>query len=297
MLSKDFEVFFTIKKDNEIIYTSDTNEIKNFHWGLPQISLKQFFLPDHEEIVHYHGTNTTIPKIDTRPKILFGVHPYDIKAISLLDKIFLDHNKDYYYERRRKNFYIIGMGEHQFENFFEPDIFLHTNADTYEVHLHNKRSTFLLNYDSIFTRSIFEEEKTFYPIEPLFSDVKKLSYAVEKSHDSKIWDELSEIDLYCGICSYTCPLCHCFDLKHELSCSHDGQASKFRCLSSCYQDDFTKTSPNNKNASREKIYNWYHHKFVRMPREIGHVGCVDCGRCIKYCPAKINFKNVLKSII
>lgn len=297
-LSNDFEVFFPVKKDKEIIFTNDKNEIKNFNWGLSHIPPKQFFLPYYEELLHYQEDNIITPSIKNNPKIIFGVHPYDVRAITLLDKIFSGKYPDFYYQRRRKNFYIIGMGDYEFKNLFEPDIFLNSNGDTYEIHLKNKKAAFLLNYNGIFVKSVFEKEEKFYKEDPLFENIEKLSIAVEKSYSSKIWDELAKIDLSCGICSYVCPLCYCFDIENKINIDDNYQAKKCRSCTSCYNSDFFETSDHNfKSELRDRIYNWYYHKFVRMPREIGHVGCIDCGRCIKYCPAKINFKNVLKSIM
>ena len=67
---------------------------------------------------------------------------------------------------------------------------------------------------------------------------------------------------------------------------------------SCMLPDFAVVSFKNFRPEYEdRIYNWYHHKFVRMPREYGFVGCIDCGRCITYCPARINYRKVLEKLI
>jgi Fe-S oxidoreductase len=33
-----------------------------------------------------------------------------------------------------------------------------------------------------------------------------------------------------------------------------------------------------------------------MPREYGFSGCVDCNRCVIYCPAKINYRKVIERV-
>jgi Fe-S oxidoreductase len=48
---------------------------------------------------------------------------------------------------------------------------------------------------------------------------------------------------------------------------------------------------------KDRIYNWYFHKFVRMPKEDGFMGCVDCNRCVIFCPAKINYRVTLARLI
>jgi ferredoxin len=62
--------------------------------------------------------------------------------------------------------------------------------------------------------------------------------------------------------------------------------------------DFAKVTFHNfRPETKDRIYNWYYHKFVRMPREYGFPGCIDCGRCITFCPANINYREVLKELI
>lgn len=291
-------MYFPIKVEKEIIFTNRKSKIKKFYWGLPHIPPKEFFLPACKDIFCHNNNQTKAPQIDQTPKVLFGVHPYDVKAINLLDKIFTNKYPDIYYQRRRKTFFIIGMGDYEFKNLFEPDIFFNSNADTYEVVVKNQKAAHLLDYRGMFSKSVFEEENIYYQEDPIFSNIKKLSQAVERSYSSKIWDELARIDLGCGICSYTCPLCYCFDLKDKFLINNKCQSKTIRSWSSCFHTDFFEVSGHNfKSKLRDRFYNWYYHKFVRMPREIGHVGCVDCGRCIKYCPAKINFKHVLKSLM
>src|SRR3989338_5005800 len=39
--------------------------------------------------------------------------------------------------------------------------------------------------------------------------------AEQSPHDGKIWDELEKICMGCGICTYVCPLCYCFDVEDQ----------------------------------------------------------------------------------
>jgi sulfhydrogenase subunit beta (sulfur reductase) len=297
-ISRDFDVYYPIKIHKDIILTNDKTKISKFHWGIPHIPPKQILIPPKENIYYYQNNKIIIPKHNHQTKILFGIHPADIKAISILDKIFKQKQYPLSYHQKRNNVYIIGMGQELSSSYFQADIFFKSDADSYEIHLLNKSAKFLLKYNNIFVSSKFDQSKTSAYIDSLFSNIKSISLAVEKSHDSKIWDEIAQICLGCGICSYICPLCYCFNHQDSFCMSCKYTAKKQCRWSSCFEQDFFEISSHNfKNKLRDRLYNWYYHKFVRMPREIGHMGCVDCGRCIKYCPAKINFKNVLKSII
>jgi len=296
-LCRDYIVFFPIQNGHEISFTNDKTRTREFHWGLPQIPPKEFFLPANETILESKSGNLKNPTVKKTKKIIFGMHPQDIKALSLLKKIFAASH-DESFSNHIREFYIIGMGDYTYAEDFEYDIFFESNGDTYDIILKNPNVAPLLNYKNIFVPKAFVKEKTVYEHDPLFKDIMKLSLAVEESYDSKIWDDLAEIDLGCGNCTYTCPMCYCFETIDKLDLNCTDCAKRDRRWSTCYQSDFFEVSGHNfRPKLRDRIYNWYHHKFVRMPHEIGHVGCVDCGRCTRYCPAKINFKTVLKTIL
>lgn len=295
-LNRDFEVWFTIKRDKELVWTNDISKAKDWQFGIPHIPPKVFFFPGFETLINNSDeTGLQVPRISRDKKILFGVHPTDIKALTLLDKLLKD---DFYWERRRRQFYIIGMGEFEFTEDSNCDIFLEENGDVFDVYLKNPRANDLISYQNLFSKCVFSSERTRQEFDPLFSDMEKLSKVVEKSYKSKIWDDLAKIELCCGICAYVCPMCYCTETCDNFELNNKTCSSKReRRWSSCFAPDFFEVSGYNfRPYARDRIYNWYHHKFVRMPKEIGHVGCVDCGRCTKYCPAKINFKSVLQSL-
>lgn len=294
-LTQDFLVYFPVKTGKEIFFTSDQSLIDHFHPGLPQTPPKEFFLPPEENLSCDNHVQDLPHK---KPIILFGLHPFDIHALTILDKIFLKNNSDFYYKRRRENTFIVGLGDYTFDADFNCDIFLESNGDTFEVILKNNKADFLLNYRGIFSKSIFDKEREIHERDPLFADPKKLAEAVKASRNWPIWDDLAQIDLGCGICSYTCPLCYCFDISEHFCFNNKNKTCRKKTWSSCYKKDFSAVSGHNfRPELKDRIYNWYYHKFVRFYTETGHVGCVDCGRCINYCPAKINFKHVLKSIL
>lgn len=298
-LSKNFEVYFPAKFDDKFFYTFDKNKIENFHWGIPQNSPKEIYLPFFEDIEFYKN-NKIIPK-KTNPKkitVLFGIHPSDIHALSILTKIHNDTYPDILFNEKRRNIYIIGMGDFQYQNDFLCDIFFERNGDIYDIFVKNKNSEFLFKNNKLLHDTPFSKQKNIPETDPIFESPIKLSSAIEGSYNSKIWDDLAEIDLGCGNCSYTCPLCYCFELNDNFCSGDNYDAKKTKRLCSCYENNFFEIHGKNYRPKlRDRIYNWYHHKFVRFPRENGYLGCVDCGRCVKFCPAKINFKNVLKSIL
>ncbi len=290
-LLSNFLVYFPVKINQEIFFTSDKNLLDKFYPGLPQIPPKNFFLPHNENILYDNKVPKPLTtKSSGHPTIIFAIHPLDIHALTILDKIFLKKYSDFYYNQRRKNVYIVGLGPYTFDTDFNCDLFLEENGDTYEVILKNKKADFLLDYDHIFTKSIFDfdtKEHT-HKKEPLFNDPNKIAQAIKSSYHSSIWDDLAQIELGCGICNYSCPLHYSYKIEDTFCFNKPHTTCRTRTWTNNFQSDL---------PMRDKIYNWYYDKFVKFYELTGHIGCIDCGRCIKYCPAKINFKHVLKTIL
>jgi len=132
----------------------------------------------------------------------------------------------------------------------------------------------------------------------LLLDSELLKDVVEWSRDNHpIWEELRTQCLGCGICTYVCPLCHCFSIEDKVGL--DDKCSRCRKWDACTLPGFAKISGghNFRPTIKERYYNWFYHKFVRAYVEYGKAQCVGCGNCKKYCPAKIDIQEVLKKIL
>ncbi|MFH0803825.1 MAG: 4Fe-4S dicluster domain-containing protein, partial [Candidatus Tagabacteria bacterium] len=124
-------------------------------------------------------------------------------------------------------------------------------------------------------------------------------------NDSAIWEELAGLCLGCGICAYVCPLCYCFSIEDSVGL--DGNKyTRCRQWDACTLPRFSQISGalpdgrqgfNFHKTIKERYYNWFFHKFVRAYKEYGKAQCVACGRCQKYCPAKIDIEKVLIEIV
>jgi len=126
-------------------------------------------------------------------------------------------------------------------------------------------------------------------------DLKKIEAFLDKGPDQPLWHELAEKCFACGACSYVCPICHCFDVEDRISLSGN-EGERMRCWDSCMLADFAAVAGggNFRKERYERIHNWYHHKFSRAIKERGEPDCVGCGRCIQYCPAKIDILGAIK---
>ena len=127
----------------------------------------------------------------------------------------------------------------------------------------------------------------------LDSDVLKAR--LDSGFESDTWEELSLPCVNCGICTYVCPTCHCFDVTDE---EDHGKCARIRTWDSCQFALFTRHAsghnprPQGKDRMRQRTM----HKFSYFPDAWGGFLCVGCGRCITECPAGIDLRETLSSL-
>jgi sulfhydrogenase subunit beta (sulfur reductase) len=261
---------------------------------------KKYFLPDKEVLFKYKQGKISLPENDEM--VIFGLSKKDGEGIFYLDKVMSKPVEEENYARRRKNIKLIVVDNLPPSNNLSCDLYLqrvdenHYQAFPYSSFGGNliKESYFVRDQSTgtLSTRHL-PDEIVFHP---------RLDEIVENSRNHPIWDQLAKKCLNCGICTYVCPLCYCFEIDDEIDITKDiekdCQGCRYREWDSCMLPDFNKVTFHNfRPEPKDRIYNWYYHKFVRMPREYGFSGCIDCGRCVSYCPANINFREVLKELI
>jgi ferredoxin len=272
----------------------------DLNYGPTVIPPKKYLMPAKEALFKFEGSEVFPP--DNKESIIFGLNKKDGEGIFYLDKIMGTPISEEHYQKRRGQIKLVVIDHFAPSNNLNCDLYLQkVSEDDYLVFSYSEFGEKLLKKKyfshqaetgSISTRHM-PDEIIFHPL---------LDLIVEQSKDHPVWKRLAKECFNCGICSYTCPLCYCFEVedKIDIKSNMDKKLSgaRERRWDSCMLPDFNKVTFHNFRPDvQDRIYNWYYHKFVRMPREYGFPGCIDCGRCIEYCPAKINFREVLKELI
>jgi ferredoxin len=274
---------------------------------LPTVrSIKEFFLPAKEDIFVIEKNKfheSPLPK----QFILFGLNSRDLEALIQLDEIMAKPVEDYFYFQKRNKAIVIGILDEPIKNASGGDLILSKiNENQYEVRSLTEKGRSLLK-NKIFKREpgIISNAGAKSPgimpqLKQLLLDPELLADAVSWSwkNDSALWDELANICLGCGICTYVCPLCYCFSIKDSVSLDKE-KCVRCREWDACTLPRFSQISGgfNFHKTIKERYYNWYFHKFVRAYKEYGKSQCVACGRCQKYCPAKIDIEKYLARIV
>ncbi len=267
---------------------------------------KKLFFPPKEKIFNFdkETEELNIPALkEKKDLIVFGLGLEDLEAITQLDEIMKKPQSDFFYWRRREKATIIGLVDEPISVSPGGDIILEKIND------HQHQCLFITEKgkrlgQSKFFKNIEKPRIENYKINPnpikgMLLDSELLAEAVAWSWPNhKIWDELAKRCLGCGICTYVCPLCHCFSTEDSVSLD-DKECVRCRQWDACTLPGFAKVAGghNFHKTIKERYYNWYYHKFVRAYKEYGKAQCVACGRCYRYCPAGIGIKDVLTEIL
>ncbi len=269
---------------------------------------KTYFLPPRETLLQFKvGPEVSCQAVmEAKPLILVGVHPYDLKAIAQLDRIFADANLDEQYHQRRQAITLIGvdikraspngfcksMNSATVQEGF--DLFLTDIGPGYVVAVGSpKGQTLLDTYASSKPATPEEVQKraaqqdriphmfSLNTITTPYADLPKL---LAEHSESKLFSELAEKCFSCGSCNLVCPTCYCFDVQDDMALNlKDGE--RFRTWDGCLLADFAKVASGEN--FREHRADRIRHRILRKGKYIfekfGVHACVGCGRCTSAC--------------
>ena len=273
----------------------------SINYGPTVIPPKKYLFPAKEDVLKFEKGEILPPK--NKDFILFGVNKKDGEGLFYLDKIYHYPIEDSFYLDRRSHMKLIIVDSLPPSNNINCDLYLQIIGEKdFEAFPFSDFGEKLVAKGNLFGK---KGDPGAISVRHMPDDIlyhPRLAEIITASREDKIWDKLAEICFNCGICSYSCPLCYCYGEEDRIDLRGNANdkivGGKERIWDSCMLPDFASISSKDfRPKSRDRIYNWYYHKFVRMPNEQGFPGCIDCGRCIAYCPARINYRKVLKGLI
>ncbi len=272
---------------------------------------KSYLLPPRETLIKFElGEEAKVePIVEAKPIILFGVHPYDIKAIELLDAAFSSTNPDINYLSKRDKTTIIGvdclnpspnafcasLGTAITDTGF--DLMLTDIGASYVVGIGSSKGKELLKKYAV-TRAATQSEVAQRDEErqkalarykaTLNVSVEELPRLLDKSWDSPVFKEKSEKCFNCGSCVMVCPTCFCFDVQDDMALDLK-RGERYRQWDGCMLVDFALVA-GGENFRKDKESR-FRHRIYRKEKYLweryGKLGCVGCGRCTTACLADI----------
>lgn len=283
-------------------------------------SPKDVFFPQSETLYTCGKTDgkLTVTREEPRnkPFVVFGMRACDVRAVAVLDKVFLSDPVDSYYAARREMGVIVSLAcsrpetscfcgafgidcaapEGDIATWFAGE-YLYWQPQTEKgENLTAQISSLLESCDA----APVEAEKTAIrdicarlPLKNL--DLSKWgAEAAQRNFDSPLWEDLYKSCLACGTCTFVCPTCQCYDIKDYDTGSG---IQRYRCWDSCMYSDFTMMAHgNNRNSQMQRFRQRFMHKLAYFPaNNDGMFSCVGCGRCVDKCPSRLNIVKVIKA--
>ncbi len=283
---------------------------------------KEVFLPQTDLLFKFkkEGKEYTIeqPPLPVEPKVLFGARPCDVAANRMIDPVYRETFEDSLYAARRDNTLIIAVWENcpQLGCFCESvqqvmsnprgmDVLFTDLGDAYYVEAKTEPGEeFLGRHKALFEAASAEDKAARDAYVAGVIEKQQVAVDVEghavhdkldKLFDDDCWDEIAESCLGCGICTYLCPTCHCFDIEDD---GTEQQGVRYRTWDTCQFPHFTlETSGHNPRPSRtERVRQRVMHKFKYFVDRLDVTACVGCGRCVRYCPVNIDIREIINKV-
>jgi ferredoxin len=326
-LAADYDVVAPVGREAGPAAWKDINAAQDIDIGISQMVMaaKEYLLPPYEPLFRYHGkkgedeerleSGIQHPTPDTRhPTLMIGLRLCDAQAIAVLDSVYLEgpFRDPYYAERREKLVLMAAVCDDPRWSCFCNSV---GNLDEWAKGL----DALITDLgDKIYVSPLTETGKklvqgTFFA-DPTEEESKRKSEVWTKlaaapkrpfagkdlsqllSWEDPIWQEMARKCLGCGVCSYLCPTCSCFDIQDEVT---GGIVERYRCRDTCQFSDFTQMGaghnprPEKTMRVRQRIM----HKFKYQMEQFQLVGCTGCGRCVENCPVNIDIRTILTRIV
>jgi len=316
-LTGSCQVLAPVRKGDSLVFEEIlSGDAVHLSDGNTKKSVKEVFFPQRERLFAYREQETREPSFPDEERVIFGVRPCDARSLSLLDPVFDGEDfRDPYYCSKRENTTVIAIGcSHPMRTCFctdtgggpfsleAADLLLIDMGETYFVRPITQRGEEFLRGKPDFEKAEQDQRQRKDAIigksrESIGSalDTERVKTVLDGDFDNPLWETLHEKCLGCGVCTFLCPTCHCFDILDE---GDSRQGERIRIWDSCMFPLFTlhasgvNPRPGGKERMRQRIL----HKFKYFVDNHNKVACTGCGRCIRACPVNLDIREVLEEI-
>ncbi len=326
-LASSRRVFAPLEEENGRWNYGEVGDGRPFGLDVLQTTLppKKILFPQREPLLAFEETDDSLTLEEITPPpgavVILGPRPCEAKAAWLLDKFFGGEIQDSYYWLRRNGAALVGLAclfppspncfctsvngsPHGEEGL---DILMTDLGDRFLAKVLSPKGEALVQTAPGLFQEAKEEDlrkaahlqaESEKKIKRRLKDSSDLASKLKAQFGSPLWDEESMSCIRCGICTYLCPSCHCFDINDEVEPSTSLKGTRVRTWDTCQFPDFTMHSsghnprPDKASRLRQRLC----HKFQYFVESFGLFQCVGCGRCISLCPVGIDIIKVLDKV-
>jgi len=275
-------------------------------------SWKQFLFPPRLElftlIKNEKGWHSAGSNVENTPYAFIGVRACELAAIQAQDKIFMreDYTDMSYSARRGKVFILAVNCTHPAGTCFCATMGTGPRAETgFDLCLTELDEHFLVAIGSALGRDMIldvahvpasafllgsAEEALAHASSQARCEIDPTTCAeaILENLEHPHWDEVAKRCLSCGNCTLACPTCFCWDVGDQTSLTMK-ETSRERLWDSCFNPSYSyQAGGNTRPTIKSRYRQWLSHKFGSWQQQFGMLGCVGCGRCITWCPARID---------
>jgi sulfhydrogenase subunit beta (sulfur reductase) len=306
--------------------TDDNRNQVQLHLPNPYYPPKRFVLPHIERLLTVRqgdGTCQIEPSCEEPKRAIFGIRSCDVSGIYHLDRFYLGREyRDLYYERRRKNLFLVNVVCTDPEQDIDEACFCvcadtgPASRDHFDLQLMDLGEEFMVVAGTPAGEAFFADPR-FRPGSPahlekrrqILTEVRKhfktttswfpatVRYVSQDKILEKTWGDIGNRCLECGGCTYVCPACTCFTVSDRRV--GPNEVERVRMWDACALGGFTRMAGGHN--PRRAVHDRRNRRFFRklahyfIQRELS-MACMGCGRCVAVCHGDIGMPSVVEMI-
>lgn len=274
-------------------------------------SVKKFFLPPREKLLHFDLTDNSCEAPEARPvdAIFLGVHSYDLAAVHRLDYNFSQGQPERNYLTRRQGAVFVGVSYEPDQYHFSgsvgidpqdtagSDIFLTKLLDGFVVEAVTPLGEDLLEGLDLPLHEAGKPARGHFH-QHIYLPQAKLNQVMAKSYNNGVWEETAHKCVGCGTCNVVCPTCYCFNVEEQVDITVT-KGHRERHWDGCMLREFSEVAGGE--VFRDSLAARQRHrvfrKFKYLSEETGQPWCVGCGRCTAFCTAHISIVSIVNHLV
>ncbi len=319
-LTSNHIVYGPVKEDGFSLFKNikEAGEL-NLKYLLTRVSPKSLIFKQTETLFKFtpgRKGSVSSSEIYDEKSIIFAIRPCDARSFKILDPVFNGDFEDPFYISKRENTILIGLTCNKperncFCTSFDDSPGSTENVDILFTDLDNrfyievvteKGKNLIEPMSKLLAKSSSDEEEAKKII--VNSSVETISREMnlkgivpklDGMFDHELWFNTALKCIGCGICTFLCPTCHCFDMQDESTLR---EGARIRVWDSCMYPEYTHhASGHNPRPSRmNRVRNRVYHKFSYFPKNEDVTACTGCGRCIDFCPVNIDIIDLIEKV-